>query len=309
LYGIYQYAAPPPWDAYWAQQENIESSQGATTAFNFRIFGTLNSTGPFADALMVALVLNLPRLSLRRWYVAVAFVPLTLALALTSVRACWVGLLVGIVAYFLVTPRRKKAALSLAAVAVVLAGAVLAATATVKESSIALTSLTDRLTTFSDLQNDRSASARGAETTTVLAESLDEPLGLGLGSSGTALKLAGQGAVGIDNGYLARFSEMGVVGFALFLAAVLAALVFALRSYSLARSRGDVDGLDLSALAVTFQAVFLAREVFADAHVAFTGMFFWAMVCASSEYGVVPLAAPALAAFDYDGLRRTERTR
>jgi O-antigen ligase len=294
LYGIYQYAAPPPWYAYWAQQADIEGSQGAATAFNFRIFGTLNSTGHFAGALTFALLLNLPRLSARRWYVGAAFVPIAVALALTSVRACWLSLLAGTVCFLLLAPRRQQAAFSLVAIGVLVVGVAFAAASTIRESSIALTSLTDRFTSFSDLQNDKSAAARGEQSAAVLTDALDEPLGLGLGSAGTALRLRGSNVVSMDNGYLARLSEMGLFGFALYIAALLAALAYALRAYALARQRRDPAALDLIAVAISLQVAFLTLETFTDSHYAFPGFFFWMVVCVASQHGGATIASPSL---------------
>lgn len=297
LYGIYQYAAPPPWDTYWAQQANIEGSQGATVAFGFRIWGTLNSTGPFAEALMIAIVLNLRRLSLRRWYVGATFVPLALALALTSVRGMWVGVLIAILCYLALASNRVKAATSIAVIAIFIGAVGFTIASNVKDASSSVTSLSDRLATFGALGEDNSANARRGESAAALVDGFKEPLGSGLGALGTSAKLdAGGRTVVLDNGYLSRFVEMGVLGFGFFMATIVGAFVYAFSAYVQARRSGDRRAIDTIATAISFQAVFFYLEVLSDTHVALGGMLFWASVCVVSRYGaaVESSARPAM---------------
>ena len=285
LYGLYQYAAPPPWDTYWAQQANIENSQGATVAFGFRVFGTLNSTGPFAEALMIALLLNLPRVSLRRWYVPAAFIPIVIALALTSVRAMWIGLVIGIATYVILSANRVKVVSSLAIVAVLIFGAATILAGTVKESTLSISALSDRIATLGALNNDQSAQARQGESAAALVQGFAEPLGEGLGALGTAAKLgAGGSTVVLDSGYLSRFLEMGVVGFALFMGAVILALFAAFRAYARARRDGNRRMVDIFATAIGFQIIFLYLEFIADTHVALGGLLFWATAYVVSRW-------------------------
>lgn len=298
LYGLYQYAAPPPWDTYWAQQANIEGSQGETVAFGFRVFGTLNSTGPFAEALMIALLLNLPRVSFRRWYVPAAFIPIVIALALTSVRAMWIGLVLGIAIYVVLSANRVKVASSLAIVAVLIFGAATILAGTVKDSTLSITALNDRIATLGALSNDHSAQVREGESAAALVQGFADPLGEGLGALGTAAKLgAGGSTVVLDSGYLSRFLEMGVVGFAFFVGAVILALVAACRAYARARRAGDKRMVDILATAIAFEVILIYLDFIADNHLALGGLIFWASAYVVSRWDAdfEPAAAPKLA--------------
>lgn len=285
LYGLYQYAAPPPWDTYWAQQANIEGSQGETVAFGFRIWGTLNSTGPFAEALMIAVLLNLRRLSFKRWYIAVAFMPIVIALALTSVRGCWIGLALGTACYLIFAASRLKVASAVAIVGALVFAAGAFLTTTVKDSSTSVTALTDRIATLGALNNDASAEARRGESAQALVQGLTEPLGEGLGALGTAAKLTSGSAVVLDNGYLSRFLEMGVIGFALYVATLVFALLYAFKGYARARRSNDVAAVDIFATAIAMQIVLAYLDVISDTHVALGGMLFWATASVVSLYG------------------------
>lgn len=286
LYGIYQYISPPPWDVYWAQQANIEGSQGITESFNFRIFGTLNSTGPFAAFLTMAILFNLPRLSRARWWVVLLMVPCTMALVLTSVRADWIALAVGTTVYILLAPQRRPVLMSLGGVAAVftLAGAILLGLVGPSNAEIAMTSISSRLQTFGALQSDNSTQARQAETAGALHEGLAEPLGQGIGVVGTSAKLSGGETNTLDNGYAARFIEMGVVGFSLYLIALVIALVATFTAYRRYVRGGNLTGGNLAALACTIQVVLLVVEISSDQHTAFSGMFFWLSLYFASAY-------------------------
>ena len=292
IYGIYQFVAPPPWDSYWAQQANIENSQGATVAFGFRIFGTLNSTGPFAFMLSIALILNLPRVSLRRWYVCLAFVPIVIALALTSTRAAWIGLLIGSSCYLLLAIHRTRIVQAIALIAFALLGSVWLISSNVREASSTISSLSDRFSTLSALDEDKSASERKSETAEALSESFDQPLGLGLGVLGTAAKLGTEGnTVVLDNGYLARLVELGFPGFLFFGISVATALIFSLKAHGIARRTKDAAAIDIIASLIGIQITFLFFQIATDTYVSVTGMCFWASVALASRYcGVFSLA-------------------
>jgi len=284
VYGLYQYVSPPPWDVYWAQQADVEGSQGATVAFGFRIFGTLNSTGPFAAALIMTMLFNLPRLSLRRWYAIAAYVPMSLALALTSVRSCWIGLAIGVVLYVAFAANRKVILSSIVAIAVVIAISTALISATVKDAAIALNTINARITSFSSLDYDNSTDVRKAETAEAYSQSLEQPLGLGLGTVGTATKLSSGSTISLDNGYLARLVEMGFFGFAVYLICLTMGVVYAFKAYRLARHTQQFQVVDILAVTLCAQIVLLSLEAASDSHLGFSGMFFWAALAITSRF-------------------------
>lgn len=286
LYGIYQYIAPPAWDVYWAQQANIEGSQGITESFNFRIFGTLNSTGPFAGFLVFAILMNLPRLRLSRWWNGLMLVPCIIALALTSVRAGWLAVAVGIILYLLLSPQRRSTLMSLGTIAVAFAlvGAGLLSTVGFTNGALATNSLTSRVSSLQNLSNDSSVRDREAVTAEALHTGIDEPLGQGIGVVGTSAKLSGGQADSLDNGYLARFLEMGVPGTSLYLLAILVALFASFKTYRSYLRSGNGDTANIGAIALTVQLVLMVLEVGADSHNGFAGMLFWMSLFFASAY-------------------------
>ncbi len=287
-YGIWQYISPPPWDAYWAQQANIEGSQGVTESFNFRVFGTLNSTGPFAAFLMFAILINIPRLRLSRWRIVLGLLPPIIALALTSVRSVWVAVALGVVLYLLLSPQRRTTLISLGAIAAAftLVGAVLLTTVSYSGAAKTTASLSSRLSTFSDLGNDRSVQARTQVSADSVETGIREPLGQGLGATGTSTKLSGGDATALDNGYLARFLELGVAGMAAYMIALLLALIASFTSYRtfLRSANANANAASIAAMGLVIQLLLLVLEVASDSHNSFPGMFFWFSVFLASAY-------------------------
>lgn len=47
-YGWVQFITAPPWDMFWLVKSGMTSSMGTPKAFGFRVFSTINSTGPAA---------------------------------------------------------------------------------------------------------------------------------------------------------------------------------------------------------------------------------------------------------------------
>ena len=94
LYGLAQFVDPPPWDALWIQGGGF-GSMGVAEPFKIRIFSTLNSAGPAADYFTAVIILALPFFELckRLWSVAAFVGALGAALLwLTLVRSSWIGL-------------------------------------------------------------------------------------------------------------------------------------------------------------------------------------------------------------------------
>ncbi len=274
LYAIYQYVSPPPWDVAWVQNANIVSI-GDPVPFGLRVFGPYNSDGPFASFIALALIVNFPRLSLKRWLLTLMYAPCIIALLLTEVRSAWVGVAFGTVLYLVLAPSRRGPMLSLASLFVtslLLGGVVLSS---VRNSQMAVESVSTRLSTFQTLSGDSSVTTRQAETTEAWAQGAKDPLGLGLGAASAATKINGGTGGGIDNGYLSRLVEMGIIGWIAYLVALAVALIVCLVAYAELRRSGDILARNLAALAVSLQLLLLLQEAAFDQHVAFTGLFFW----------------------------------
>jgi hypothetical protein len=138
--------------------------------------------------------------------------------------------------------------------------------------------LVSRLNTLSDVDSDASADDRRRETSEAMHESLAEPLGQGLGTVGTSTKLGGGGQITLDNGYLSRFVEMGVAGFAAYLIALAAGIWFALRALSLALAQKNAGLAQIAATAIAVQIAMLGLDLSVDAHAALPGLVFWVLL-------------------------------
>jgi len=277
VYGIFQYISPPPWDVYWAQQANVESGQGITASFNFRIFGTLNSTGPLSNFLNFAILLNVPRLRLSRWWVGILLVPSVIALVLTEVRAEWLALALGIVVFSLLSPKRGSVLVTLGGVVAIfiVAGSVLLSVVNSEGASATVYNLSRRISTFGAISSDASAISRQDQTNVAVKEGMTEPLGQGLGASGNSTKLAGGTGAGIDNGFASRFYEMGVIGFIVYEIALLVGMFTTFRMYRRYIRGQNVWAANFMAVAVAGQVVLFISEIDADHHSALTALFFW----------------------------------
>lgn len=277
LYGIYQYVSPPPWDIYWAQNANIESSQGVTAAFSFRIFGTLNSTEPLAVFLNYTLLLSLTRLRPRRWWIGLLLVPTIIAFVLTLVRSEWIALAVGLTIFAVLSPQRRVAFATLGGVVAVflIVGSLLLTVVDSEGANTTLLNLTTRLQTFSDLSSDHSALSRQDQSQEAIADGVSEPLGQGLGASGGSTKLAGGIGTGIDNGFVARFYEMGIVGFITYEIALLIGMLMTFVAYRRYIRAGNPKVAGYLAAAVSAQIVLFVTEIGTDHHSALVGLIFW----------------------------------
>jgi putative inorganic carbon (hco3(-)) transporter len=275
LYAFVQFVAPPPWDVAWMINANI-ASIGHPFPYELRPFSLLNSPGVFADFLDVTLVLNLPRLLWSRSPLQWAqFGLCVVALALTMVRTGWLGFAVGVVTYILLVPRPAR---NLAVLGTVVGlGAILLAYApTLLGSSVAADAITSRFSTFSDLDADYSYVDRQRYFGELLDDAFEQPLGTGLGVIGTAAKLGASGQTkDFDNGFVARFTEMGYFGMLCYLGTLIAMIGLAANAWRRAQIAGDERGASIAAAIVAVQVMLAALDVSSDHHNAFAGVIFW----------------------------------
>src|SRR5215813_3573385 len=97
VYGLYQYVLPPAWDRYWLENvmEGGSTSFGRPEPFEVRVWSTMNSPGPFANALVAGLLLFFAVRSPLKLPAAVAGY---LSFLLSVVRSAWLSWVVGFVA-------------------------------------------------------------------------------------------------------------------------------------------------------------------------------------------------------------------
>ncbi len=219
IYGWIQYIYLPPWDLMWMYGAKM-ISLGKPAPMQFRVFSTMNSTGPLAIFLISALI---PMVVNRKWRGPFGLLGILIVLSTlgtTLVRSAWVTLIVGILVYVLLakSASRLKIILTLTAVSV----AAMLALPLLPNSE----QLTDRVGTLGNLEEDGSFNARIGLALHAVPEILKQPFGMGFGSIGqSSSKLGdGEGFAGlgsVDNGYLGTFATYGLIGGLLFFRAVL----------------------------------------------------------------------------------------
>lgn len=276
LYGIYQYVAPPPWDVAWVNFSGLVSV-GVPEPFGLRVFSTLNSPGTASFFFVFVILLGLHKLDLRRPWPVIAVTACVAALALTNVRSAWLALVVGIVVFFLVSPKRVRSLVAVLVVATVSVTLALNASTLLGYRDVT-TQLVSRLNTLSDVDSDASADDRRRETAEATHKAVAEPLGQGLGTVGTSTKLGGGGQITLDNGYLSRFVEMGVAGFIGYLVTLAAGICFAVRALTLAVARKNVMLGQIAATAIAVQVAMLGLDLSVDAHSGMPGLVFWLLL-------------------------------
>jgi len=207
-YGIYQFVAPPAWDVFWL--EKMYSDVGAEAfgrpgPFQVRVWGTMNSPGPFGNFLMAGLLLLFSvRSRIKPLATGVGYS----AFLLTLVRTSWLGWLVGLA----VLARNSKARqiprllLSLVLLPVLVSPLML-------NPQIA-TVVADRFQTVRGIGGDESFQDRSEEYRVLLTSLAEDPYGEGLSNAEFF-----QGYL-LDSGILRLLHACGWIGSALFLSGI-----------------------------------------------------------------------------------------
>ncbi|MGP6190484.1 MAG: O-antigen ligase family protein [Vulcanimicrobiaceae bacterium] len=300
-YAVYQYVSPPPWDVYWVQNADL-ASIGQPIPFGLRVFGTLNSYGTFAQFVSLSMVFNLPRLRWPQWKTVCLYVPCALALVLTLDRTSWLALAIGCAVYVMASPERSRAVWALVSIAVfcsAVGGGLLAVT---QGSSDVTSIIQQRFSSLGDLSEDSSVASRQQQTSEALHDGLAEPLGQGLGQIGTASVAGSSGSTNtLDNGYLARFVELGLVGFAAYLVAICLAFAGTFSTYRSSLRAPQAGVSNVLAMTLAVQTMFLVIETSTDTHNSFLGVIFWStLLVASRLKASVSAGRPARAGMAFE---------
>jgi hypothetical protein len=261
-YGIYQFVAMPRWDALWMINADMRSI-GSPLPFLSRVFGTLNTPGPYAAVLCAGALMLLPQSGRLR------FIPIGLAivsLLLARTRAMWVAFLIGLLMQQFGQPLRKMPRYVITLVLVTLVALPIASLP--KFSAL----IAPRLATFTNLSQDNSFIKRYNFSEQAAASIVETAEGNGLGATGGAVKLrAMQGVVSLDNGFLEIFYVFGWPGGMLFFVGLAGILLQTLR---FRETRSDPMANSLRSIAVSLGAILPIGEVFTGA----TGTLIWMAV-------------------------------
>jgi len=257
-YGLYQFYQMPPWDAYWINASHFTTA-GLAVAGQVRVFSTLNSPGPYAVALMSALV-----------YVFVAKGPLRLiagglglpAFGLTLVRSAWGGWLIAIMYIFLRAKSKARLRVLLAGMFVVAVGIPALTAGPIADQ------LSKRFASIENIQQDTSYKARQATYEQSVVMAISQPIGIGFGQIGLASKLSTGQAVVFDAGILQVPLEFGWPGTAIFVWAIVAMLLEAIKAGASRRDQLAIAGAGI------FMAL-LAQNIFASTFSGVLGLELW----------------------------------
>jgi hypothetical protein len=257
MYGIYQFFAPPAWDCYWLTNANLNtyagvSSFGQPEPLLVRVWSTMNAPGPFANTMMVGLLLLLVVRS--HWKVPAAIAGY-LSFLLSMVRTAWLSWLVGLLLILKGTNPRAIARICLSIVLLV------ACILPFGSDPRVATVIKDRVNTFTDLTRDGSFQARSDMYATLLDDVVNNPFGHGFKNRGAV-----HGFV-VDSGILVSLFTLGWVGSLLFTAGILA-LCFKLR-----RAIDHEDQFSIAAKGIVI--ALLAQIIGGNVFVSVTGAMFW----------------------------------
>jgi hypothetical protein len=269
VYGIYQFFLPPAWDTYWLENANYQAvnpSFGQPEALAIRVWSTLNAPGPFANVMMVGLLLLFITRSPLKLPGAVAGF---FSFLLSGVRAAWLSWIIGFVFILKNVNPRVVARVFLSVILLLIC--LLPLIADPRVSSV----IGDRVKTFTDLGRDESFSSRLDMYRTLAIEAIENPFGHGLSN----MTMTRQG-IPIDSGFLAAFFSLGWLG----------TLLFAIGTASLflGRPRNLEKGDEFAGAARAIMIAMVAQLVSGNIFTGINGAVFWVFVglnlCTSHRY-------------------------
>jgi len=254
LYGIYQFVAPPEWDTNWLTNvslTDLNPSFGQPEPFQIRVWSTMNAPGPFANTMMVGLLLLIAVKSPLKIPAAVAGY---LSFLLSAVRSAWLSWVVGLV--LILKSLNPRAIVKIVMSLMLLAACILPLLSDPAIGNV----IRDRFDTFNDVHQDGSLQARTDMYRVLIGDLLDSPYGYGFKNKGDWHGFAG------DSGILVTFFMLGWVGAALFFMGIVS-ILFKL---------GEIDATD--SFAVSGKAIvlaLLAQAIAGNVFVGVNGTLLW----------------------------------
>lgn len=207
LYGVFQFFFPPAWDRYWLENVMATSqSFGLPEPLQVRVWSAVNAPGPFANVMIVALLLFVVARSPFKLPAAIAGY---LSLLLTVVRTAWLSWLLGFLWLFKSSKPRVVVRVMISLLLFI------ACLVPLINDPRTAPLIADRLSTFTDLSHDASYEARVEMYHVLFSDALDHPFGNGLKNLEVSHGMA------VDSGILVLLFSLGWMGTALFLAGIL----------------------------------------------------------------------------------------
>src|ERR1700761_5280097 len=190
-YGLIQFFIMPQWDALWMLGSQM-NSQGDPVPMGVRVFSTMNSSGPFAFAMMGAMVYVMAANHRVRWIAAALGF---FAFGLSLVRSTWGGWVVALLIQLVKSNNRVR--LRIIASGLLLAGLCgpLLAVGPVADR------MQTRLNSIVNLKDDQSYAARNEFYATFAKTAFTDVSGEGMGATGASTKLSS------SNGDLGKYGS------------------------------------------------------------------------------------------------------
>ncbi|HSS98139.1 MAG TPA: O-antigen ligase family protein [Terriglobales bacterium] len=270
-YGVFQFLNPPSWDRFWLEnvQRTAGTSFGQPEALLVRVWSTMNAPGPFANTMMMGLILLFAVRS--SWKLPAAITGYT-SFLLSAVRTAWLSWIIGLVWIL------KSASPRVITRIIVSVGLLVVCLIPVMSDSRLATVISNRLDTFTDLQHDDSFGARMEMYRILGRDALENPFGEGLQVSEVSRGIA------VDSGFLLMLFSLGWIGTLVFGAGVFGVLARAAQS----GRKKDEFQVALKAGMIGLVAQLVGGNIF----VGVSGTMFWmfaGMYLASAKYNASTL--------------------
>jgi len=267
-YGLVQFFVMPPWDAMWMIGSNM-NSQGDPVPYGVRVFSTMNSSGPFAFAMMGAMVFVMAAKHRVRWVAAALGF---FAFALSLVRSTWGGWAIAMLIQLMKSSNRVRVRIVVSAIVIAGVCVPLLTMGPVADR------MQQRLNTLGNLSNDQSYEARNQFYADFAKTAFTDVTGEGLGATGASTKLSSNnGELGkygsFDSGVMNIPFVLGWPGTLLYMSGVLWLLARAVRTaLRMPEDRYVCACLSL-ALSIFAMLVFTNSLVGTGGLLLFTGVF------------------------------------
>ncbi|AKG23263.1 glucose-6-phosphate isomerase [Calothrix sp. 336/3] len=214
-YGIYQYLVAPEWDRFWLISTKL-GAFGRPEPMQIRVWSTMASPGPFSTMLTAGLLLLFTNAK-TAIKVPAAMVGY-LSFLLTLVRTMWGCWLIGLM--MLLSSLKQHIQMRLIVTVVALGICVIPLTTIEPFSDV----IGKRLQTFTNLEDDSSATARQDIYADGLSKALSNYLGNGVGNTFTVNEKGILVPIVIDSGFLDTFFTLGWFGAIFYLSALMTLL-------------------------------------------------------------------------------------
>ncbi len=297
-YGVIQFFLLPEWDKQWMLDSGVTTT-GRPRPGQVRVFSTLNDATPYAEVLVPLMIVALLD---RRWIMrALVWICGLPGAALSLVRTAWLGL--GAAALGLLNNGRLKAR----TLVTVLGGGLLVLAIVGGTAAQTLYNRIDK--SVSSGSQDTSLQARLNFQSQIAGPTLADPVGKGMGATGTALKLGGASETdpryrSVDSGIFENATAFGsVLGFLLIGALLVATFA--------AWWRAQLGHPDVAYYAAGL-TVLMVGMIFVDNLKNAPGFVFWLLLALSARavgpvVKRVPRQRPTLARHQVQLPRRTAR--